>query len=59
MRFVPKNGEKEVISVRIPKVLLEKLDKIAVENSLSRNELLMQCVEFALENSSYADTMDN
>ena len=59
MRFVPKNGEKEVISVRIPKVLLEKLDKIAVENSLSRNELLMQCVEFALDNSSYAEPKEN
>lgn len=50
MKFIPRNGEKEVISVRIPKVLLQRVDKLAIENSLSRNELLMQCVEFALDN---------
>lgn len=50
MKFVPRNGEKEVISVRIPKELLRRVDKLAVDNSLSRNELLMQCVEYALEN---------
>lgn len=50
MKFIPRNGEKEVISVRIPKTLLQRVDKLAVDNSLSRNELLMQCVEYALDN---------
>ena len=50
MKFVPKNGEKEVISFRLPKDLLSKIDKIAIENSLSRNEFMLQCLEFALDN---------
>lgn len=50
MKFVPKNGEKEVISFRIPKDLLANIDKIATDNSLSRNEFMVQCLEFALEN---------
>ena len=50
MSFKPKNGEKEVISFRIPKSLLAEIDKIAVDNSLSRNEFMLQCLEFALDN---------
>ncbi len=53
MQFVPRNGEKEVISFRIPKNLLQKIDAIAIDNALSRNELLLQCIEYALENSAY------
>lgn len=50
MKFVPKSGEKEVISFRIPKDLLGNIDKIANKNSLSRNEFMVQCLEFALDN---------
>ncbi len=50
MKFKPKNGEKEVISFRIPKELLERIDALANKNSLSRNELMIQCIEYALEN---------
>lgn len=50
MKFVPKSGEKEVISFRIPKDLLGNIDKIANDNSLSRNEFMVQCLEFALDN---------
>lgn len=50
MKFIPRNGEKEVISFRIPKDLLSKIDKVAVDNSLSRNEFMVQCLEFALDN---------
>lgn len=50
MKFTPKNGEKEVISFRIPKDLLSNIDKIAMDNSLSRNEFMIQCLEFALDN---------
>lgn len=49
MKFIPKNGEKEVISFRLPKDLLIQIDKIAIDNSLSRNEFMLQCLEFALE----------
>ena len=50
MKFIPKSGEKEVISFRMPKNLLENIDKIANQNSLSRNEFMVQCLEFALDN---------
>lgn len=50
MKFKPKNGEKEVISFRIPKSLLSEIDFEANRNSLSRNEFMIQCIEFALEN---------
>lgn len=50
MKFIPRNGEKEVISFRIPKDLLTKIDKVAIDNSLSRNEFMVQCLEFALVN---------
>lgn len=50
MKFVPKKGKKEVISFRIPKELLLRIDDLAAKNSLSRNELMVQCLEFALNN---------
>lgn len=50
MSFRPKNGEKEVISFRIPKAMLSEIDRIAVDNALSRNEFMLQCLEFALDN---------
>ena len=56
MKFIPKNGEKEVISFRVPKDLLSNIDKIAIENSLSRNEFMIQCLEFALDNINDNDT---
>ena len=56
MKFVPKSGEKEVISFRIPKDLLGNIDKIANDNSLSRNEFMVQCLEFALDNLEEDET---
>lgn len=50
MKFKPKSGEKEAISFRISKDLLVQIDKIAVENSLSRNEFMIQCLEYAINN---------
>ena len=50
MKFVPRKGDKEVISFRIPKDLLAEIDKFANDNSLSRNEFMVQCLEFAVNN---------
>ena len=52
MKFVPRWGDKEVISFRIPKDLLSEIDKFANDNSLSRNEFMVQCLEFAISNIS-------
>ncbi len=49
-KFAPQKREKEVISIRIDSELLAKVDTIASDINISRNELLNQCIEFALEN---------
>ncbi|MBE6720253.1 MAG: ribbon-helix-helix protein, CopG family [Ruminococcaceae bacterium] len=49
-RFIPKKAEKEVISIRIDTELLKEVDKTAAKSDISRNELIVQCVEFALSN---------
>ncbi len=48
--FVPKKPEKEVISMRISSDLLKKVDETADKIGMSRNELLNQCIVFAMEN---------
>lgn len=48
--FIPKKPEKEVISMRISKDILEVLDQKAARADISRNELINQCILFALEN---------
>ena len=48
-KFVVKKPEKEVISMRISTEILEKLDSMAAEADISRNELINQMIAFALE----------
>ncbi|MGN1421264.1 MAG: ribbon-helix-helix domain-containing protein [Eubacterium sp.] len=48
--FKPKKLEKDVISIRITTDLLEQVDKIACKNDISRNELIVQCIEYAINN---------
>ncbi|MCI8355818.1 MAG: Arc family DNA-binding protein [Lachnospiraceae bacterium] len=42
-------GETSVISMRMPKEMLEDIDKVAAETGRTRNEILMLSMEFALE----------
>lgn len=46
--FTPKKPEKEVISLRISSDTLSVIDRCAAETEISRNELICQCIEFAL-----------
>ena len=48
-KFVIKKPEKEVISMRISSDILKKLDDMAAESDISRNELINQMILFALE----------
>ena len=48
--FKPTKQEKTVISIRIDTELLKKVDKISTETDISRNELIVQCMEYALKN---------
>ena len=48
--FKPIKQEKVVISIRIDIDTLEKIDSNASEYNLSRNEFIVQCIDYALEN---------
>ena len=37
-------------SLRLPKDLIEKVQQLANDNEMSFNKVVMQCIEFALEN---------
>ncbi|MBR1741130.1 MAG: Arc family DNA-binding protein [Lachnospiraceae bacterium] len=37
-------------SLRLPQIMIEKLQKLANENSLSFNKIVIQCIEYALDN---------
>lgn len=50
MNFKPKKTEKDVISIRLEKELLEKIDSVSSEADISRNEMIVQCIEYALSN---------
>lgn len=51
-KFVPikTNNEKIVISIRIDIDTLNKVDAEASKIDISRNELINQCIDFALNN---------
>lgn len=43
-------------TIRIPIPLADKLEKLAVENDISFNQLINQCISFALENREEDDS---
>ena len=54
-KFVARKPEKEVISMRISTDTLQILDDKAAEAGISRNELINQCIQFALEHLQNSD----
>ena len=44
---------------RLPEEIVEKLDAIAGKNGLSLNRLVIQCLEYALENIDKNDLPDS
>ena len=42
-------------TIRMPDTLIEKLEKLAAQNDISFNQLVIQCCEDALENLNSAD----
>lgn len=49
-KFKPVKNEKIVISIRIDSDVVKKVDKISNSIDISRNELITQCINYALEN---------
>jgi len=54
-KFIPKKYVKEVISIRIDTVTLEEIDRKAAGVGISRNELINQCIRFALSNMEHTE----
>lgn len=50
VNFVPFKNEKENISIWLESKTISKLEEVAGEVDISRNELISQCISFALEN---------
>ncbi len=50
MQFKPIKDEKEVISLRLSTKLIKELDEKANAYDMSRNELIVQSIRFALDN---------
>ena len=45
--FNPSKREKTVISIRIPTFMLGKIDDLSADRDISRNEFILQCIDFA------------
>lgn len=50
--FKPIKQEKTVISIRLDNTLLKAIDKVSNDADISRNELIVQCIKYALDNFS-------
>lgn len=48
-------NEKVVISMRLNIDKLERIDKLAAKIDISRNQLIDQCIEYALSNLEFKD----
>ena len=59
MIFKQNKSEKTVISVRLDIELLARIDKMAAEKDLSRNEIICQGVAFALDKEENANNGGN
>lgn len=49
-KFRPTKEEKDIISMRISKELLKEVDLLDTQNDLSRNEFIVQSIQFAIKN---------
>lgn len=49
----PLNNDKVVISIRMDISRINEIDKIASKIDISRNELINQCIEYALNNIEF------
>ena len=48
--YKPIKPEKTVISIRLNVSMLQEIDKLSQKTDISRNELIVQCIEYALNN---------
>jgi len=51
-------GESTVVSMRLPKDMIEELDGIAKATGRTRSELMATCLEFAMRHMEIVDSSD-
>ena len=57
LRITPKKytGETTIVSVRIQKDMLSQIDSVAELTGRTRNELILKCINFALDHMEVED----
>jgi predicted transcriptional regulator len=53
--FKPVKNEKTIISIRIDINKLKAIDDLANNIDISRNEMIVQCIDYALKNFNSQD----
>lgn len=48
--FKPIKTEKTVISIRLDVNMLKNIDEISAKTDISRNEFIIQCIDYAIKN---------
>ena len=48
--FKPTKQEKTVISIRLDIDMLKTIDEASAKTDISRNEFIIQCIDYALKN---------
>lgn len=43
-------GETNVVSLRMPKELIDEIDRVGEKTGRTRNDIIIKCIDFALEN---------
>ncbi len=56
MFIIAKGYEHVTKTIRIPEPVAQQLDKLAAENNISFNQLVNQCIQFALGSHSCQET---
>lgn len=59
IKFQPSKSEKIVISIRIEENKLQEIDNIASKIDMSRNELINQCLDYAINNIEFKEMKKN
>lgn len=50
------SGETSVVSLRMPDELIKKIDLVAEKTGRTRNEIIIKCLDFAIDNMVIDDT---
>ena len=53
---IPKSYENVTKTIRMPKPIAHELEVLAAKNSISLNQLVVSCIEFALSNIDAEDS---